>query len=152
MTTKEDWKMDEDLARSRLSTGLLSRVGGFLKPYKRPIVTGLAMEAAWCVSYMVGPHLVRIAVDDYLVPGAFNGLALLCAAYAANTVLRAVWVGYEIRMLVSAGHRVLGDLRGAVFEHLQTLSMSYFDRTQQGRIIARVDRDIDALEKPLLPY
>ncbi|PCI34680.1 MAG: hypothetical protein COB53_11720 [Elusimicrobia bacterium] len=108
------------------------------------------MEVAWCVSYMVGPHLVRIAVDDYLVPGAFTGLALLCAAYAANTVLRAVWVGFEIRMLVSAGHRVLGDLRGATFEHLQTLSMSYFDRTQQGRIIARVDRDIDALERPLI--
>lgn len=150
MTTSNDWKLEEEMARSRLSVGMLSRIGGFLKPYKRPILTGLAMEVAWCVSYMVGPHLVRIAVDDYLVPGAFTGLALLCAAYATNTVLRAVWVGYEIRLLVSSGHRILGDLRRSVFEHLQTLSMSYFDRTQQGRIIARVDRDIDALEHPLI--
>ncbi|PIP81785.1 MAG: multidrug ABC transporter ATP-binding protein [Elusimicrobia bacterium CG_4_9_14_3_um_filter_62_55] len=150
MTEKKDWELEEELARGRLSTGLLKRSGRFLAPYRRQIVVGLLMEVGWCFSYMAGPHLVRIAVDEYLVPGAFGGLALICALYAANTVARAFWVGREIRMLVGAGQRILGDLRRAVFEHLQTLSMSYFDRTQQGRIIARVDRDIDALEHPLI--
>jgi ABC-type multidrug transport system fused ATPase/permease subunit len=146
----EDWKLEEEFAQKSLSVGLLRRAGGFLAPYRRTIATGLAMEIGWCLSYMAGPHLVKIAVDDYLVPGAFGGLALLCGIYAANTIGRALWVGREIRMLVGAGHRILGDLRRAVFDHLQGLSMSYFDKTQQGRIIARVDRDIDALEHPLI--
>ncbi|HSI87188.1 MAG: ABC transporter ATP-binding protein [Candidatus Methylacidiphilales bacterium] len=49
----------------------------------------------------------------------------------------------------TAAVRVLGALRVRVFTHLQRLSVSYFDRTNAGRILSRADRDVDTLE-PLL--
>ncbi len=49
----------------------------------------------------------------------------------------------------SAAIRVLNALRRQVFAHAQSLSVGYFDRAKAGRIISRVDRDVDRLE-PLL--
>ena len=46
------------------------------------------------------------------------------------------------------GQRAMNDLRLAVFEHIQRLSLNYFDRTHQGRILARADTDVDSLGKP----
>jgi ABC-type multidrug transport system fused ATPase/permease subunit len=43
----------------------------------------------------------------------------------------------------------MNDLRLAVFEHIQRLSLSYFDKTHQGRIISRADSDIDSLDRVL---
>ena len=44
---------------------------------------------------------------------------------------------------------MMNDLRLQVFEHIQELSLSYFDKTHQGRIINRADADIDAMEQVL---
>ena len=52
----------------------------------------------------------------------------------------------ELRITTRIGVDALHALRKDVFDHLQRLSMRYFDRTKQGRIIARADRDVDALE------
>ena len=43
----------------------------------------------------------------------------------------------------------MNDLRLAVFEHIQRLSLNYFDKTHQGRIISRADTDIDSLDRVL---
>ncbi|MDE2291497.1 MAG: ABC transporter ATP-binding protein, partial [Elusimicrobia bacterium] len=82
--------------------------------------------------------------------GRLRLLGLLAAAYALNTLARAWWVGWELRFLTRTGQRVVADLRREVFDHVQGLCMGFFDRTQQGRIIARVDRDVDALERSLI--
>jgi len=43
----------------------------------------------------------------------------------------------------------MNDLRLAIFEHIQQLSLNYFDRTHQGRIMARADTDVDSLDRVL---
>lgn len=49
----------------------------------------------------------------------------------------------------SAAQIVLSQLRVRIFAHVQSLSVRYFDRAKAGRIVSRVDRDVDSLE-PLL--
>jgi len=146
MSENKDWQLEEELAQAKPSLDGIRRVGSFLRPYRKPLAGALAMEVVWCLSYLLGPHLVRLAVDEYLVPGAFEGLVVVGLLYAGNAVFRAVWIGLELRLLTRSGQRILGDLRRAVFDHVQELSMRFFDKNQQGRIISRVDRDVDALE------
>ena len=150
MANKQDWQLEEELAETRPTLENLRRTGRFVFPHKKLILTALAMEVVWSMSFLLGPHLVRVAIDDYLKPGAFEGLIAVSALYALNTVFRALWLGQELKILARAGQRVLGDIRKAIFEHVQNLSMSFFDKTQQGKIIARVDRDVDALEHPII--
>jgi ABC-type multidrug transport system fused ATPase/permease subunit len=72
-----------------------------------------------------------------------------CFILAATWLARFGLAGWSQHLAGSAAVRVLNDLRERVFAHVQTLSVSYFDRTKAGRIISRADRDVDTLE-PLL--
>lgn len=148
--SQQDWMLDEELARARPSTAVLGRLARFLAPYKGRIALGLVMEVVWCLSYLAGPWLVQQGIDKGLMKSDFLVLALASAAYAANTVGRSLLVGQELKLLTRAGLSVLADLRRAVFDHVQGLCMNFFDRTQQGRVIARVDRDVDALERAVI--
>lgn len=146
----QDWKLEEELAQARLDASSLARVGRFLAPYKREVATALALEVLWCLSHLAGPLMVQRGIDRYLGTQELGSLAALAALYAVNTLGRAWLVGYELKLLTGSGQRVVGDIRRAVFDHVQGLCMGFFDRTQQGRVIARVDRDVDALERSLI--
>ncbi len=146
----QDWQLEEELARAKLSASALGRLAGFLAPYRRQVAAALAMEVAWCLSHLAAPLLVQRGIDRTLGAGDLRALAVLCAVYAANALGRAWLVGKELKLLTGTGQRMLGDLRRAVFDHVQGLCMGFFDRTQQGRIIARVDRDVDALERAVI--
>jgi ABC-type multidrug transport system fused ATPase/permease subunit len=148
--SQQDWMLEEELAQARPNAAALGRLARFLAPYKRRIVLGLVMEIVWCLSYLAGPWLVQQGIDKGLMKSDFFVLALAGAAYAVNTLARSVLVGQELKLLTRAGLSVLADLRRAVFDHVQGLCMNFFDRTQQGRVIARVDRDVDALERAVI--
>src|SRR5207302_6040131 len=53
----------------------------------------------------------------------------------------------RILIMTGAGERVQFDLRRAMFQHLQRLSMSYYDRTKLGRIISRCTSDVGSLRE-----
>ena len=65
---------------------------------------------------------------------------------AFSVVARVTVTIFELRISTRIGIDVLHAMRQDVFDHLQRLSMRYFDRTKQGRILARADRDVDSLE------
>lgn len=146
----QDWMLEEELARARLDASSLARVAAFLAPYKRQVGIALAMEILWCLSHLAGPLMVQRGIDHYLGTEQLGALAGLSALYALNTLGRAWLVGLELKLLTGSGQRVVSDIRRAVFDHVQGLCMGFFDRTQQGRVIARVDRDVDALERSLV--
>jgi ABC-type multidrug transport system fused ATPase/permease subunit len=73
----------------------------------------------------------------------------MAAGIAAVWATRFLLAGASQYLAGLAAIQVLNTLRIRVFRHIQSLSVSYFDRSKAGRIISRADRDIDALE-PLL--
>lgn len=93
----------------------------------------------------VFPLLNGIAVDRFVVPGTSRGLPGFLAIYAAaaGTISFLVWV-----LIVLAGRIEMGlmhTFRRVAFAHLQTLSVSYYDRTPVGWIMARLTSDIQRL-------
>lgn len=91
------------------------------------------------------PLLNGVAVDRFIVPGTTAGLPSFALVYAgaALAIASMVWV-----LVVLAGRIEMGlmhSFRGAAFEHLQVLSLSYFDRTPAGWIMARLTSDIQRL-------
>jgi len=150
MSQANELLLEEEFARTQLSRATASRLLCFLAPHRRLVGGVLILEIFWVSSMLLGPHLVKIAIDEQIRLGAWRGLLIVCAIYAINSLLRLGVVVAQIRMAARAGMRVLSDIREQLFAHVQTLSMSYFDRTKEGRIIARIDRDVDALEEAVV--
>jgi ATP-binding cassette subfamily B protein len=102
-------------------------------------------------SQLLGPKFIQIGIDRYLTnftsrQMATHGILLISAIYLANLLLGWLLTVVQVKA-IRVGQGAMNDLRLAVFEHIQKLSLNYFDKTHQGRIIARADTDIDSLDR-----
>jgi ABC-type multidrug transport system fused ATPase/permease subunit len=143
-------ELEEEFARAPLAQARLKRLLAYLAPYKRLLTYALLLEALWVVCMIVELELIERAYDGPVTSGDFTGMAVLAALLVGNIAFRAWFTVWEIRTTTRIGIDVVHEIRKDVFDHVQRLSMRYFDRTKQGRIIARADRDVDTMEHLLL--
>ncbi len=90
-------------------------------------------------------YLSKAIIDDGIVAGDRAMLRSLVIRYGAMIVLQAAAVLGFIYLSGVLGERIRYDLRRTLFNHLQDLSFSYFDRTPVGWIMARVTSDTDRI-------
>ena len=92
------------------------------------------------------PCLAKVAVDDGIVPGDLDALTVVVAVFlAAGIAARAV--GGSDLLHGWVGERALADLRIQLFDHLQRLSLGYYERNRTGAIISRITNDVEALDQ-----
>lgn len=158
MATHDDIALEEEFAQSALRGSLVRRLWSYTRPYRRLIYWNLALTVLATASTLLGPKLIQYGIDDYLAPalrpgasttGASQGVAVVSGLYLLNLLVGWGLTVVQVRAAVTAGQGTMNDLREAVFAHIQRLSLNYFDRTHQGRIIARADTDVDSLDRVL---
>ena len=154
MATHDDIALDEEFAQSRMRGGLLRRLFHYTRPYRTQFVLNLVLTALATVSGLLGPRLIQEGIDRYLMHwesrrDAVVGITIVSAIYLGNLLTGWLLSVLQVRSAITIGQGAMNDLRLAVFDHIQRLSLNYFDRTHQGRIIARADTDIDALDRIL---
>ena len=163
MATHDDIALDEEFAQSSLRGSLLRRLFAYTRPYRRALYTNLALTLLATASALVGPRLIQHGIDHALSPilgsggtavaanttAAAREILALSGLYLANLLLGWGLTIIQVRTSIETGQGAMNDLRLAVFEHIQRLSLNYFDRTHQGRIIARADSDVDSLDRVL---
>ena len=106
------------------------------------------------MSQLLGPKLIQTGIDRYLThittrSDAMWGIFLISAIYLGNLLLGWGLQVLRVRSSIRVGQGIMNDLRLEVFQHIQKLSLSYFDKTHQGRIINRADSDIDMMDNVL---
>ncbi len=142
----DEMALEEELARVPLRRTTWRRVFRYAAPYKAPIIAALVVEAVWVVSMLADVKLLKEALDGPVKRGDFAAALPWAGWLVANLIFRAAITVWELRITNRVGIDVISAIRRDVFDHVQRLSPRYFDRTKQGRIIARVDRDVDTLE------
>lgn len=152
-TALSDIELEEKFSSRTLNQSVASRLLPMVEPVRHLIAAVIAIEIVQVLAIFARPLLIGLVIDRGLrhgqtgVDGAL--IAWACLGLAATWAGRFALGGLSQNCAGIAAIRVLNDLRIRVFAHVQTLSIGYFDRTKAGRIIARVDRDVDTLE-PLL--
>ena len=130
------------------------RVWGLFTPYRASLV---AIVVAVLVSSGLGiitPFLTQAAFDRALFPlgGAAVRLGLLAwlvAGMVAIPVVSALIGVYQTYQTTLLGNRVMADLRGRLFEHLQRLDLSFFTATRTGAIQSRLANDVGGVQSVL---
>lgn len=152
MSTNDDIALDEEFAQSEMKGSLFRRLFVYTRPYRRIYAANIFYTIIATASGLLGPKLIQLGIDRYLTgtPGedqASTGILIISGIYLGNLVLGWGLSVLQVSSAVRVGQGAMNDLRLAVFEHIQDLSLNYFDKTHQGRIIARADSDIDALDR-----
>ncbi len=127
-------------------------VGGILK-FVLPLAFPLAFKFIFDVILVPQPKLDRYDAQinrwciqlDHLLrlhPDAYGKLEALAIALTALFAVQAVATYYRNYWASTAGHRLIFDLRYALYLHMQRLSHSFFDRSTSGGIVSRFTNDI----------
>jgi ATP-binding cassette subfamily B protein len=137
---------------------VLWRILGYLRPYRRQtLLVSLLMLSTTLLS-LVSPYLTRPLMDRVLAPEGtpapvevrLRWLALLVLGMLAAQVLSQTVGILRGRMVVWLGTNLGNDLRSRLYEHLQRLSLRFFDKRPTGTLIARVTRDTESLENVIM--
>ena len=105
------------------------------------IVEAFAQSGSWL--------LVRLAINDGIVPRDDHVLALASAAYLAVSLTGWALFGFVVRGMARFGQELVLGLRRELFDHLTSLSLRYFSEQRAGWIIARLTSDVDAISDVL---
>ncbi|HEV2681596.1 MAG TPA: ABC transporter ATP-binding protein [Rhodanobacter sp.] len=150
-----DIEIEEMLSRNKLNRSMFSRLVPLLHPVRYRVAAAIGLEVVLAATIFLRPWFIRVVIDNgFSHAGAaviLNQRILIwaVAGLSLTWVARFGIAGLSQYLAGSSAIRVLNALRRQVFAHAQSLSVGYFDRTKAGRIISRVDRDVDSLE-PLL--
>ena len=154
MPSEDDIKLEEEFQQSRMSAGTFRRLLGYVRPYRRTLALNLVLTVLATASALLGPKFIQIGIDRFLAKGtsaevAMQGIFVISAIYLGNLLIGWGLSVAQVKSAIRVGQGAMNDLRMAVFEHIQKLSLNYFDKTHQGRIINRADTDIDSLDRIL---
>lgn len=126
---------------------LVKRLMQYLQPYKWRVVAAVGLSIVVAAFSLVQPLLVLYAIDHSIPERNTFELGLLLAAFLVT-----IFVEYGLQFLYillvnSTGQLAMFDLRVDLFNHLQRLALSFFDRTPVGRLMTRVTGDIETLNE-----
>jgi len=129
--------------------GTLRRLIAYLQPYKWALVGVLLLVVISSVLDLLGPFLIGVAIDRFIVAGDVGGLLrialLMLGAYLLSWLIQVA----QNTVMATAAQKAMRALRRDLFEHLQTLSLSFFDRHSHGELMSRLTNDLDAVSRVL---
>jgi len=126
---------------------VILRLLPYVFPYKRLALIATVAMLVYTVSQVSIPYMIKLGIDQFIDVGDFSGLTVLFGVFIAVACTN--WVANYTQQLYmeKVGQGVLYDLRRTLFAHLQKLSLSYYDKTEVGRIMSRVQGDVWQLQE-----
>lgn len=119
----------------------------YAKPYRRwiPLIVLFAVVASALQAATI--WIYKILIDDVLVPRDFELLVWVVLAYLGLTLADGVASFCEDYLSEWVGGRFMVSLRTEFFSHLQSLSLSFFERRSLGDMLSRLSDDIEEIEE-----
>ena len=129
--------------------GTFKKLMGYVGKYK-----GLLVLVAICllISSAAGvatSYLLKPLLNDYIIPGDFPGLFKMLLVMGGMYLLSSLCSFAYARIMVHVAQHTVAALRQDLFNRLQQLSVSYYDRHQSGDLMSRFTNDIDTVSEML---
>ncbi len=125
----------------------VSRLLPYLGKHKRNGILALVSMLLFTASNIAYPAIIKVAIDRYILPGDASGLVLATIWFFSVAVVGAIANRMQLVYMELVGQGLVRDLRNTLFQHLQTLSMGFWDRSQVGRIMSRVTNDVNQIQE-----
>src|SRR5882724_5073480 len=151
---------EEEVLGKAYDSRLMKRLLRYLRPYKWAVGISLISILFKALADVLGPYLVAIEIDRYLVPvprrtpfdfflspNPYVGIAEIAAMYVGLIVFSFLLDYLQTYFMQWPGQMVMFDLRKEIFRHLQRMHIGFYDKNPVGRLVTRVTSDVDALNE-----
>ncbi|SKA84270.1 ATP-binding cassette, subfamily B [Clostridium sp. USBA 49] len=141
---RNKYDVDEDL-ETKFNLNHLKRILKYLKPYKKEILITLTLMFISSIAALLGPYLIKDAIDNKIKNKDINGLLILSSIFLITVIVSAICLKFRIRIMNYMGQSVIEKIRADLFCHLQKLPFSYYDSRPHGKILVRVVNYVNSL-------
>ena len=123
------------------------RIYEFARPYRASFAGAVAATMAFVAAQLSVPYLIGAAVDSAVGRAGSYPLDAVLAAFVALIVGNAAANYLQEVTAARLAQQIIFDVRRAMFAHLQEISLSFLDQTHVGRIMSRLQGDVNALQE-----
>ena len=152
---------EEEVLGKAYDSRLMRRLLTYLRPYRWQVTIAIVSIIVKSFCDVLGPYLVKVAVDRYLAPAKgttsalwnwlsprpLHGIAQISVIYFILLGLTFVFEFLQTYFMQWTGQKVMFDLRSQIFRHLQRMHVAFYDKNPVGRLVTRVTTDVDALNE-----
>ncbi|SCM88254.1 Uncharacterized protein BWAI21_03711 [Bacillus mycoides] len=126
----------------------LRRLLSYMRPYKGLLALAFLFLVGATVTEMMGPFLIKQFLDEHLVPRNFeqSSLVTLFVVYIIAHLLKVLFTYLDLLYFQNIAFKIVQDMRVEVYDHVQKLSLSFFDRTPIGTLVSRITNDTEAIK------
>ena len=126
---------------------VVARLMGYVAPYRTLSLISLAAMVVYAVSEVATPWFIKDAVDSVVPPQSSSDLATAMVLMVVSAAVGYAANYLHLVTLSRVGQNLLTGLRTSTFNHMQRLSLSYFQRTEVGSNMSRVQNDVQQLQE-----
>jgi ATP-binding cassette, subfamily B, multidrug efflux pump len=139
----------EELFGSVFDGNVITRFIEFVKPYRKTIYIAFVAVLIYTFTQIAIPLIIRDAIDSTVGKGK-DGYALLIftvQVFFGVVTLNYISNYFQLTIVAKLAERVLIDLRRAMYVHLQEVSLSFMDKTEVGRLMSRLQGDVNSIQE-----
>lgn len=136
--------LDDEVMEAPFDKRLFLRVLAYLKPYKKQVIVSLVLMIIASAASLLNPYLLSRAVGELAV-GNYQNVPLLFGFMVGSVLVGGLCLRLRVRTMDVSGRKAIAALRQDLFDHIQSLSLPFFDNRSAGKIMVRVINDVNRL-------
>lgn len=141
-------RIEEEIFGRAFDGNVIRRIWRFVAPYRRQVVIAVLAALTFTLSQLSIPLLIRYAIDNGMAPGAPAGALMgIMGLFALAIVMNFAASLVQEKVTARMAENVLFDIRRRMFEHLQRVSLSFMDKTEVGRLMSRLQGDVNSMQE-----
>ena len=129
---------------------LYFRILSYIKPYLPRLITAAICTVLAAAGNLYVPWIIKDVIDSVLAEKNAEMLNIIAAGIIIIFFIRGVCFYGQNYLMSYVGERVIIDIRSAVYEKLQRLSVSFYDKNKTGTIMSYVTNDVSALQAAMV--
>ncbi|HFJ9451857.1 multidrug ABC transporter ATP-binding protein [Bacillus anthracis] len=137
------------MGKAKNTKGTVMRVWNYMGYQKAALTFVIFLVFVTTLLGLLGPYLMGVIIDQYIVPKDLGGTARMCLLLIAIYGVTVFLTWLQTFVMVNVALKTIQKIRQDIFEKIQTLSLRFFDVRSQGDLMSRVTNDIDNLNQAL---
>ncbi len=141
-------RVEEEMFGKAFDGNVIKRIWAFVRPYRRDVVLSVCAVLTFTLMQLLIPLIIRYAIDHGMQQdGSHSALTWAVVAFLVAILIN-YGASYAQETLVgSVAENVLFDIRRQMFLHLQRVSLSFMDKTEVGRLMSRLQGDVNSMQE-----
>ncbi|MEY9380890.1 ABC transporter ATP-binding protein [Rhizobium leguminosarum] len=141
-------RVEEEMFGKAFDGNIVKRIWIFVHPYRRQVLWSVVAVLTFTMMQLTIPLIIRYAIDHGMSPGGnHSALAWSIAAFTVAILINYAASYAQETLVGGVAEDVLFDIRKAMFSHLQRVSLSFMDKTEVGRLMSRLQGDVNSMQE-----